>query len=165
MRGKQAVYSDEGTRVPKTSHSPLTESPTDVRIVGLNKDKTRKTNGSYTAYQVYFELSGAPPVIWRDAFGREWNDVDSVHDARIDGDFLVLRCPLQEIAGIHLPVLKKAVAATNKAYERYLQEQATEQDHAENDWMPALWIPQPGAIHRIEQDRKSIDDLAELLVF
>ena len=55
----------------KDNH-PEAESITDVRIVGLNTDKTRRMIGSEKVYQVYFELSGIPPQGWRTIFEKEW---------------------------------------------------------------------------------------------
>ena len=46
--------------------NPSTKATPDIRIVGINTDKTQRTLGSYTVYQVYFEPSGAPPLAWRD---------------------------------------------------------------------------------------------------
>jgi hypothetical protein len=146
--------------MPDNNRPRFTESSTEVWIVGLNKDKTRKTNGSYTSYQVYFELSEAPAAIWRDIFGREWNDVNTLHDAKVDGRFLVISCPLVEIASIHLPGLKKAVAASNSAYIQYVSEQL-----AEAEGLDASWIPQIEAQRAAEQERKNIDALADQLRF
>ena len=60
-----------------------------------------------------------------------------------------MHCTLQEIVA-HLPVLKKAVAATNKTYKQYVQEHATEQEYREDVW---------------KQERKAIDDIAKSLRF
>jgi hypothetical protein len=131
------------------------ESSPDIRIVGLNRDKTRKTNGSDTVYQVYFELSATPPLAWRNIFEQEWKTLNTTQprlwqEASIDRAFLVMHCPLQEIAATHFPVLKKAVAATNKTYKQYVQEQATEHEHRVDVW---------------KQERKAVDDLADSLHF
>jgi hypothetical protein len=141
----------------QTKRNTSVESTGDIRIARINTDKTRKTNGSYTEYQVYFEMSGTPLQAWRDIFGREWKDLMSTSGSKagsqaadIDGRFLVVHCPLEEVAAIHLPVLKKAVAATNTAYKRYVQEHATEQKHRNDVW---------------KQERKAVEDMAELLHF
>ena len=131
------------------------ESRPDIRIVGLNRDKTRKTNESDTVYQVYFELSAIPPLAWRDIFEQEWKALNMTQphlweEASIDRAFLVMHCPLQEIAATHFPVLKKAVAQTNKTYRQYAQEQATEHEHRVDVW---------------KQERKAVDDMAESLNF
>lgn len=116
-------------------HLPQT---TDIRIIGLNTDKTRKTNGSDAQYQVYFQLSGSPPRAWRDLFETEWkllHPVDSqlYNDTVIDRSFLVLHAQLQEIS-LQLSILKKAVAATNVNYNLYAEEQEIEQNHLNEVW-------------------------------
>ena len=133
--------------------SSQNSSPTaiaEIRIVGLNTDKTRRTLGSYTVYQVYFELSGAPPLAWRDIFGREWKDLNPKQEAGIDGRFLVMHCPLQEVATTHLPALKKAVQATNVAYKQYTREQATEDERKADVW---------------KDERKTVEDMAKTLKY
>ena len=52
-----------------------TKSTPEIRIVRLNTDRTRRTLGSTTVYQVYFELSVTPSWAWRDIFGREWKNL------------------------------------------------------------------------------------------
>jgi hypothetical protein len=129
----------------------LSTKPTlDIRILGLNTDKTRRTLGSTTVYQVYFELSGSPPLAWRDIFGKEWKLLNPTQEAGIDGKFLMMHCPLQEIAATHLPLLKKAVEATNVAYERFAQEAETEEEHRVDVW---------------KEERKAVEDMAKSLRF
>lgn len=77
-----------------TDEDPSTESTPEIRIARLNTDMTRRTLGSTTVYQVYFELSGTPPLAWRDIFGREWKGLNPTQEAGIDGRFLVMHCPL-----------------------------------------------------------------------
>lgn len=130
-------------------HSSIS-SPLEIRIVGLNTDKTRRTPGSYTLYQVYFELSGAPPPRWRDIFARECRDLNPTPKAGIDGGFLVMHCPLQDIASKHLQALKKAVAAANTAYKQYAREQVAKEEHQSDEW---------------ERERKVVEDMARSLRF
>jgi len=134
-------------------HSSV-ESIRDIRIVGLNREKTRLANGSDSIYNVHFELSATPPVVWRNIFEGEWKILNAAQPhlwqaTGIERGFLVIHCPLQEIA-LQLPVLKKAVASANKRYEQYAQEQATEQKHREDVW---------------KRERKAVDDIAETLTF
>lgn len=133
-----------------TDEKPLTPPSPDIRIAGLNTDKTRRTLGSHTVYQVYFELSGIPPITWREIFGREWKDLNPKQEAGIDGRFLVMHCPLQEVATTHLPALTKAVAATNVAYKQYTREQVTKQEQKEDVW---------------KEERKAVEDMARTLRF
>ena len=133
-----------------TDKDPSTKSTLEIRIVGLNTDKTRRTLGSYTVYQVYFELSGNPLLAWREIFGREWKDLNPTQEAGLDGRFLVMHCPLQEIATTHLPALTKAVETTNVAYKQFAREQVTEEKR-----QPDVW----------EQERRDVEAMAKSLRF
>jgi hypothetical protein len=138
----------------ETQQHSSVEFTSDIRIVGLNREKTRLANGSDIIYNVHFELSGTPPIVWRNIFEGEWKVLNPAQPhlwqaTGIERGFLVIHCPLQEIAA-QLPVLKKAIAATNKTYEQYAQEQATEQKHREDVW---------------KRERKAVDDIAETLKF
>jgi len=138
----------------QTHNDSRKNSTPDIRIVGLNSDKTRKTYDSDVQYQVYFQLSGSPPRAWRDLFETEWKQLHQTdsklyHDTVIDRGFLILHAPLQEIA-LQLPVLKKAIAATNRAYDLYVQEQRSQQSHLDEAW-------------RVE--RKAVNDIAASLRF
>jgi hypothetical protein len=129
---------------------PTTKSTPEIRIVGLNTAKTRRALGSYTVYQVHFELSGNPLSSWRDIFGREWKDLNPTQEAGLDGRFLVMQCPLQEIAETHLPALKKAVEATNVAHKQFAREQAMEEKGQGEVW---------------KQERKDVEAMARSLRF
>ena len=131
-----------------SNNDPSTASDTHIRIVGLNTDKTRRAHESRTEYQVYFELSGGPPGAWREIFGREWKKVNSKQEAEIDGDFLCIQCPLEEIAATYLPALKKVVQTTNVAYEQFARDQVTKDEHLADVW---------------EEERKVVEDLAKSL--
>jgi hypothetical protein len=84
-----------------------TKSTPERGIVRLTADRTRRTLGSTTVYREYFELSGNPALAWRDVFGREWEYLNPTQETGLDGRFLVIHFPLQEIATTHLPALKK----------------------------------------------------------
>jgi hypothetical protein len=136
-----------------TDNSPT--SLPDIRIVGINTDKTRRLNGSDTRYHVYFQLSESPPQAWRDVFQQEWKALNPTkpelwQEASIDREFLVMHCPLSEIATVYLPVLKKAVAASNTAYRQFEQKQSAEQTRQEDVW---------------KQERETVEDVAKTLRF
>ncbi len=129
-------------------------SVTDIRIVGLNTDKTRRMIGSETIYQVYFELSGTPPQGWRTLFEQEWKALNggqplALQERSVERAFLMMQCPLEEV-GSQLLVLKKAVAAANIAYEDYARKQASEQKAREDVW---------------KDERETVEDVAESLRF
>lgn len=129
-------------------------SVTDIRIVGLNADKTRRMIGSETIYQVYFELSGTPPQGWRTLFEQEWKALNvgqplALQETSVERAFLMMQCPLEEV-GSQLLVLKKAVAAANIAYEDYARKQASEQKAREDVW---------------KDERETVEDVAKSLRF
>jgi hypothetical protein len=126
------------------------ESMIDIRIERLNAENTRLINGSYTRYHVYFELSGTPPPLWREIFERELRNLDPGQEATVDGRFLVMLSPLDEIAATRLAVLKKAVAETNGAYRKHIQEGAEVREHRNRG---------------SDEERKVVDDLADSLDF
>ena len=156
----------------KTNNDPTVEIPIDIRIVCLNREKTRKTDRrtqlnasgvSETVYQVYFDLSESTTLGWRRIFDKEWAALNQSaspnrrewehageYDASVTGKFLEAHCPLQEVAGQLLPALKKAVAAANVSYRKFLIEQGVEEDHRNDVW---------------KLERKTVDTLAESLQF
>lgn len=114
-------------------------TPIEVRITGINTDKTRKADGSESLYAVYLVLSTAPPQPWRDLFMQEWKKLNSREpglwqEVSIDREFLVLNCRLEEVEAVRLPALKEVVAATNTSYGQYLREQDTEKTRREHVW-------------------------------
>jgi len=124
--------------------------PDEIRIVGLNTEKTRRDAGSKTLYHIYFELSGHPLPEWRSLFEREWRTISPAEGADIDGGFLVVHGQLSEVATIHFPALKKAVATTNEAYIRYAKKEATALEQRVDAW---------------KQERKEVEDMAASLGF
>ena len=72
-----------------------------------------------------------------------------IAEASIERGFLVVHCPLKDIA-THLPALKNAVVATNTTHKQYVQEQTTERERREDVWT---------------QERKAVDDMAGGLHF
>ncbi len=134
--------------------NPLDTNET-IRITRLNTDKTRKADGADLQYLVYFELSETPVQSWRSMFEQEWKTLNRIQpqlslDVNVDNKFLIVHCSLQDIAGIYLPALKKAVDAANKSYVKYSHDAATEQQHRDDVWT---------------QERKAVDDVAKSLKF
>jgi hypothetical protein len=101
------------------------ETLKEIRIVGLNRDLTRKTENAETRYEVFFDLSGVPSLAWGKILMREWKRLNPTEprlwkQVSVDKALLVMLWPPQEIAAKHLPILKLAVAATNKTHKRLL---------------------------------------------
>jgi hypothetical protein len=132
------------------------DSTADIRIVSLNRDKTRRISGSNTEYRVHFELSGTPPQAWRNIFEQKWKALtlpadpeNGMPETSMNGKFLLLHSPLQKTTA-YLSVLKQIITATNETFGQYLQEQETEQEHREDEW---------------KKERRDVDTMAESLHF
>jgi hypothetical protein len=117
--------------VKESKEENVKESAIEIRITRLNDDKTRPVDGSENMYSVHFELSAIPPRSWEIIFEAEWNLLNVMRPdlwpaARVDKNFLVMRCALDQVVSLHLPFLKKAVAATNVKYAEYTRAIAKE---------------------------------------
>ena len=126
-----------------------------IFMVGVNCDKTRKMAGSDVVYQVYFELSAAPPPAWGTLFDAEWKALNAAHPniweaATIDRRFLIMRCPLKDVAPLYFAVLKKAIVETNAKYDRSVQQQEIEGERRRAAW---------------EDERSDVDAMAKTLQF
>jgi hypothetical protein len=138
-----------------TPQGSLSESADEIRIVGINTDKTRRIPGSETHYHVYFKLSETPAQVWRIIFLDQWKVMPSDPatpwaEAAIDGDFLRIDCPLGDLAPVYFPALKKSVAKTNEAYTQRVRDDANTEESREKAW---------------KQERKAVEDVAALLHF
>jgi hypothetical protein len=134
--------------------TPAATTGKDIRIIGINTDKTRRISDSETVYHVFFELSESPSVLWRSAFEQEWHVQNTGQplvkiDAGIDRAFLVIECTLEDIAG-YLPLLKKAVAATNCASEILVTRQDAVDKNRADRW---------------KNERSTVERYAKLLRF
>jgi hypothetical protein len=102
--------------MPESRDNPHADPPTDIRIIRLNTDKTRKDAGSDTVYHLYFELSDHPPAAWVRMFDAAWEGHPHTLKADIDGAFLVLHAPLRDVGDVIVAEVKKFVHETNDAY-------------------------------------------------
>jgi hypothetical protein len=152
---RKAIMKALQTHSDHNAGVPANEEVQKIRIVGANTDKTRRVAGSETLYHVCFVLSENPAVAWRSAFVEGWKslgetDPELQRVATIDGGFLFVESPLQEVAGTILPALKQAVAAANSSYKDYVRREEREQARREDVW---------------KDERKSVEDMARSLHF
>ena len=138
----------------ETKQNSSVESNTCIRIVRINAYKTRRVTGWEVEYQIYFELSTIPPQGWSNIFEQQWKALSagqrlSVPETSIESARLVIHCPIQEVAE-HLPILKKAVASANLAYDQYSLKRSAELKDRENVW---------------KDERKIVEDVANTLRF
>lgn len=94
----------------------------DIRIIGVDKDKTRKALGS-ELYHVYFQLSEVPPSDWKRIFHEIWCAPEFGYPvetaAYASGKYLVVKCVLEDVPQFVLPTLKKAIERTKAEYGEY----------------------------------------------
>ena len=90
----------------------------DIRIVGVVKDRTQQDHQFPGLQDYFFQLSAKPPVGWSDFFdqAREFPRHTRWRKAWLEGDCVVVKCALDELAKYHLRDLKKDVATANKNY-------------------------------------------------
>ena len=83
----------------------------DIRITGLDTNKTHDLPSQDGTHRLYLTLSGVPPATWRDIFDRERRTARSAiwRDATIDGMFIVITCTPEELEKHHLEFLKEDV--------------------------------------------------------
>jgi hypothetical protein len=96
-----------------------------IRITGLDTDKSQDVPSQDGTHRLYLTLSGVPPATWRDIFGREHHTPrgSNWRDAIIEGMFIVITCTPEELEKYHLAFLKEDVKNTNEKFRRSIAEQ------------------------------------------
>jgi len=127
----------------------------DIRIISMNKDKTRRVDGSDMNYHVYFELSDVPAPEWISILKTRWNALNSgqsqpLSDVTIDNKFLAVACPLQDVASVYVPALQKAMSVVNAEYQRCARNEAADLKQRIDSWAA---------------ERKAVSDTADSLRF
>jgi hypothetical protein len=110
------------------------ERAADIFIERLNTDKSRMDAGQDKEYHFYFELSGIPAPEWVNIFAREWKAADPNHKTSVEVGFLVIHCPVNEVAATHFPVLQKVVATTNRVYAQFATKEAADLAQRQDAW-------------------------------
>ena len=105
----------------------------DLRIVAVDKNRTHNPDASKALYNVYLQLSADPPENWDDVFDeqRRFPRHSMWRRAWIEGGFIVVHCPLEELQPYHLADLKEDVAETNKKYRALLEQARKRQARAQ----------------------------------
>ncbi len=86
----------------------------DIRMTGLDTDKSHDVPSQDGTQRLYLTLSGTPPATWRDIFGREQRTPRSPiwREATVDGMCIVITCTPEELENHHLQFLKEDVKNT-----------------------------------------------------
>jgi len=98
----------------------------DIRIIGIDLERSHKPDPSLDLYDMYLELSEAPPEEWQRAFDAERSFPRHTmwRHARVEGKYIVVHCVPEELERYHLRDLKQDVDNSNAKYRQYLGELA-----------------------------------------
>jgi len=116
-----SIISDDNSKQEKSVESSFQ----DIRITGLDTNKSQDFPSQDGTHRIYLTLSSAPPATWRDIFHRERSNSRSSirRDATIESTFIVITCTPEELEKHHLQFLKEDVKNTNKKYKLSIVEQ------------------------------------------
>lgn len=111
----------------------------DIDIIDLDEGRTHNPDPTYLLYNVYLKLSASPSPAWQEIFDgeRRFPRHSMWRRAWIEGAYIVVYAPLEEIEKHHLPDLKEDVRNTNLKYREYLAHkarlEAQEQTHKDQE--------------------------------
>jgi hypothetical protein len=96
----------------------------DIRITGLDDEKTFKPNPKNLLYNIYLKLSSRPTIDWRNIFKaeRSFPRHSMWREAWVEGDYIIIYCVPEELERYHLNDLKQDVSSCNAKYRKYLYE-------------------------------------------
>ncbi|MBN5402794.1 hypothetical protein JY555_14455 [Serratia marcescens] len=97
-----------------------------MKIIGIDQERSSPADGMG---ERYLELDGYPPGEWPQFFDEVHANFFSTSKrrARVDGKYLVVNCPLDEIQH-QINELKTQVIKANKQHEEYLIQRQRDQD-------------------------------------
>lgn len=101
----------------------------DILILELDDRRSYKPDPAKTLYNLFLRLSALPSEEWRRIFEaeRSFPRHSMWRKAWIDGQYIVVHCPLNELERFHARDLHDDLRSTNSKFRRYLQEQAQEE--------------------------------------
>jgi hypothetical protein len=105
---------------------------TDIEIVALDENQTFNTDKSLDLYDVYFALSDTPAYKWRRLFlaacaGRKAAKKETWRNISIDGRYIIITAPLDEVQKVHHKNLIADVKQANTDYRKWLDGMAKRQ--------------------------------------
>lgn len=126
-------------RVPETSRPAKPTKAqgdefTDLHIIGVDKGRTNNPDPRKAMFNVYLELSSSPPSSWDQIFAQERSFPRHTmwRRAWLEGRYIVIHCPIDEVGKYHLTDLKQDVANANRKYRellaKHLQQVEREQE-------------------------------------
>ncbi len=114
------------------SHKKISKTPmklqrfVDLSIIEVDKGRTYNPDPKKSLYNVYFELSTAPPQEWTDIFDaeRRFPRHTMWRKAWVEGSHIVVYCVPAEIKLYHLRDIKEDVETSNQKYRDLLHREA-----------------------------------------
>jgi len=98
----------------------------DIRIIGLDGERSYEPDPQKLLYNIYLKLSSPPPLEWQQIFEAERSFPRHTiwRRAWIEGQYIVIHCVLDELDKYHLRDLRQDVESANNKYREYLMEVA-----------------------------------------
>ncbi|MDP9202386.1 MAG: toll/interleukin-1 receptor domain-containing protein [Gemmatimonadota bacterium] len=98
----------------------------DLRIIGLDEDRTFKPDPAKALFHMYLRLSEEPPTEWEQIFEaeRRFPRHSMWRKAWIEGNHIIVHCVPDELEKYHLGDLKQDVRTANTKFREYLTELA-----------------------------------------
>lgn len=97
----------------------------DLALVGVDEERTVPSpdHPGTSLYHVHLKLSARPPNRWVELFNerRKFPRHSMWRHAWIDGQYVVVDCPIAEVEQHHLKDLKEDVQETNAQYRMYVE--------------------------------------------
>ena len=104
--------------IKAASSTPATTSSAEIKIIGINKERTRQDPEFSGLQDYYLQLSEQPPPEWRNFFkqSRQFPRHSMWRDAWVENDCVVIKCAIDELTRYHVKDLKEDVATANRTY-------------------------------------------------
>lgn len=136
----EKVRQPQARSIRSVAQQPAAE----LKSVGIDKEKTQQDREFSGLQHYYFQLSRTPPRGWAEHFtkARQFPRHSMWREAWVTGEYVVVKCALEEIERYHLRDLKVDVATANatlaqaqaaaKARRQYEMEQANKAQQERN---------------------------------
>ncbi len=103
----------------------------DIKIIGIDSSRTYKPDPNTGLYNIYFELSDYPPSEWVQIFDaeRRFPRHSMWREAWVEGKYIVVYCPPDEVKRFHLNDIKYDTVTCNVKYKGFLEDEAAQKMH------------------------------------
>ena len=107
----------------------MTSNFTEIKITGLDVDRTQPSQKASGLRHMYLQLSSSPPAEWVQLFDKERSFPRHTmwRHAWIEGSYIVVDCVPDEIEQYHLRDLREDVNNSNQKYSQFLARSEAQQ--------------------------------------